>query len=69
MVKNKKIYSTKLTPAQYAALENYESLCDMEPRGIEELNNGEINAYELWRKNLAWLEAVWADVQNINFPK
>ncbi|MBA1280263.1 hypothetical protein [Stutzerimonas stutzeri] len=63
-----KIYSAKLSPAQNAALERYESVCGMEPFGIDEFDAGEISAYQLWRKNLSWLESVWGDVQNIHFP-
>lgn len=63
-----RVYSAKLTPEQNAALARYESVCGIEPFGLEEFEAGEISAYQLWRKNCCWLEDVWATVQNINFP-
>lgn len=63
-----KIYSAKLTPEQNDALHRYESVCGMEPLGLEEFEAGEITAYQMWRMNCRWLEDVWATVQNINFP-
>lgn len=63
-----KIYSAKLTPEQNAAIARYESLCGMEPIDVEAFEAGEINAYQLWQRNLAWLEGAWNGVQNIAFP-
>lgn len=63
-----KIYSAKLTPQQNAGLARYESLSGFEPIGIEEFEAGEITAYQLWRKNVIWLENVLDEVINTPFP-
>ncbi|WP_122423071.1 hypothetical protein [Pseudomonas viridiflava] len=63
-----KLYSTKLTPEQNAALARYEQVCGMEPIELEAFETGEISAYQLWQVNLGWLESVLWDVQNIDFP-
>lgn len=63
-----KIYSAKLTPEQNAALARYEGLCGFEPIGIEEFEAGELSAYQMWQKNVKWLEDVLADVVNTPFP-
>ena len=63
-----RIYSVKLTAEQNAALARYEAICGMEPIELEEFEAGELSAYQLWQNNLAWLESMLQDVQNIHFP-
>nr|WP_228857662.1 hypothetical protein [Pseudomonas syringae] len=63
-----KVYSDKLTPEQNAALARFEQVCGMDPIELEAFEAGEITAYQLWRANIGWLESVWGEVQNIEFP-
>lgn len=63
-----KIYSKKLSAEQNDALERYESLCGLEPFGINDFETGEITAYQLWQQNVFALQSILADVSNINFP-
>ena len=62
-----KTYSAKLTASQNAALDKLERLTGLAPFGIEELEDGEITAQQLWKQNLAWLQTMAEQAKLIEF--
>ncbi|MHC8346736.1 hypothetical protein [Pseudomonas sp. RT6P73] len=61
------IYSNKLTAQQNAVLAKFETLTGQWPIALEAFEAGELTAAELWRKQVAWVIGVCADVVNMPF--
>ena len=59
------IYAKKLNSSQRAALKKMEAICGLEPLYQDDLDNGDVNFYEMWNLNIRHLEDIVADVSNI----
>jgi len=60
------IYARRLNTAQRRALRRYEHISGFEPMHQDELDAGEMDFAEMWRRNLHWLESMYDEVSNIN---